>query len=154
VRISSSAVAVGVQAFIREPRRLTVTRHRLGAGAVPLRIVQVSDLHLQAIGEFEAAERNRDPRSARAAKESGQAWVLGAHRLKTWSVAVGTPAAALAPALWRAHRQAAGLCYTGALSQRWRSRPVSGFVAARGRWTVHALAMLPGAHHLDKESAA
>ncbi|GAA1106578.1 nitroreductase family protein [Nocardiopsis metallicus] len=107
-----------------------------------------------AIGEFEAAERNRDPRSARAAKESGQAWVLGAHRLKTWSVAVGTPAAALAPALWRAHRQAAGLCYAGALSQRWRCRPVSGFTAARGRWTVHALAMLPGAHHLDKESAA
>ncbi|GAA1456741.1 hypothetical protein NE857_18030 [Nocardiopsis exhalans] len=107
-----------------------------------------------AIGEFEAAGRSRDPRAADTAKESGQAWVLGARRLETWSVPVDTPAAGLAPALWRAHREAAGLCYTGALSRRWRCRPVSGFVAAHGRWTVHALAMLPGAHHLDKESAA
>lgn len=51
---AAAAAAVGVQAFVREPRRLTVTRHRLGANAAPLRIVQVSDLHLQTIEEFEA----------------------------------------------------------------------------------------------------
>lgn len=51
---AAAAAAVGFQAFVREPRRLTITRHRLGAGAAPLRIVQVTDLHLQAITDFEA----------------------------------------------------------------------------------------------------
>jgi predicted MPP superfamily phosphohydrolase len=50
---AAAAVAVGIEAFVWEPRRLTVTRHRLGGGAAPLRIVQVSDLHLQAINAFE-----------------------------------------------------------------------------------------------------
>ncbi|WP_026127661.1 nitroreductase family protein, partial [Nocardiopsis lucentensis] len=40
-----------------------------------------------AIGEFEAAARTHDPRAADLARASGQAWVLGAHRLETWSVA-------------------------------------------------------------------
>ncbi|MGW5877224.1 hypothetical protein ACWFMI_11840 [Nocardiopsis terrae] len=107
-----------------------------------------------AIGEFEAAPRTRDPRVADVAEASGQTWVLGARRLRTWSVAVDTPAAEFTRALWRGHRAAAELCYAGALSRRWRCRPVSGFVASRGRWTFHALAMLPGEHDLDKESAA
>jgi predicted MPP superfamily phosphohydrolase len=51
---AAAATAVGVQAFVREPRRVTVTRHRIGAGSAPLRIAQVSDLHLQEINEFEA----------------------------------------------------------------------------------------------------
>ena len=50
---AAAATAVGVQAFVREPRRLTVTRHRLGAGSRPLRMVQISDLHLQTIKDFE-----------------------------------------------------------------------------------------------------
>ncbi|MEV2277379.1 hypothetical protein AB0I72_17515 [Nocardiopsis sp. NPDC049922] len=107
-----------------------------------------------AIGEFEAAERARDPRAVDVARASGQAWVLGAHRLETWSVAIDAPAAEFTETLWRAHRAAAGLCYAGALSRRWRCRPVSGFVATRDRWTVHALATLPGAPDLDKESHA
>ncbi|MDA0565222.1 hypothetical protein LG943_12975 [Streptomonospora sp. S1-112] len=99
-----------------------------------------------ALSEFTAAARHR-PRADgadRAAAACGQAWVRGAHRLATWSVAVHAPAAAVADALWRSHRAAAGLCYAGALSGRWRCRPVSGFSATGGRWTVHALAMLPG----------
>jgi hypothetical protein len=107
-----------------------------------------------AIGEFEAAARAHDPLAAEVARASGQAWVLGAQRLETWSIAVDAPAAEFAGTLWRAHRAAAGLCYSGALSRRWRCRPVSGFVASRERWTVHALAMLPGEHDLDKESVA
>ncbi|MFW5418730.1 hypothetical protein J0910_19130 [Nocardiopsis sp. CNT-189] len=99
-----------------------------------------------AIGEFAAEARRRPPApgTGHAAAASGQAWVLGAHRLEAWSVPADAPAAAVAGALWRAHRAAAGLCYAGALSGRWRCRPVSGFSAARGRWIVHALAMLPG----------
>jgi predicted MPP superfamily phosphohydrolase len=52
--VAATAAVVGAQAFLREPRRLTVTRHRIGPGARTLRIAQVSDLHLQAIGELEA----------------------------------------------------------------------------------------------------
>lgn len=50
---AAAATAVGIEAFVREPRRLTVTRHRVGGGASPVRVVQLSDLHLQAIEEFE-----------------------------------------------------------------------------------------------------
>ncbi|WP_157982458.1 hypothetical protein [Nocardiopsis sp. FIRDI 009] len=107
-----------------------------------------------AIGEFEAAVRTHDPRAVDVARASGQGWVLGAHRLETWSIATDAPAAEIVEALWRAHRAAADLCYAGALSRRWRCRPVSGLVATRDRWTVHALAMLPGEPDLDKESAA
>lgn len=107
-----------------------------------------------AIGEFVAAARSR-PRAAgaqarvsglrEAAEACGQAWVLGAHRLETWSVPVDAPVAAVAEVLWRAHREAAHLCYSGALTGDRRCRPVSGFHATHGRWIVHALAMLPGA---------
>jgi uncharacterized protein len=38
---------------VLEPRRITVTRHRIGSGARPLRVVQLTDLHLQELGEFE-----------------------------------------------------------------------------------------------------
>ncbi|RKS08464.1 hypothetical protein DFP74_4162 [Nocardiopsis sp. Huas11] len=62
--------------------------------------------------------------------------------------------AVVAQTLWRAHRAATGLCHAGAPSHRWRCSPVSGFAAARDRWTMHALTMLPGAHDLDKESDA
>ncbi|MGQ0714683.1 MAG: metallophosphoesterase [Gemmatimonadaceae bacterium] len=50
---AAAAAAVGVEAFVREPRRLTVTRHRIGSGSSPMRIAQLSDLHLQTIEEFE-----------------------------------------------------------------------------------------------------
>lgn len=50
---TAAATAVGIEAFVREPRRLTVTRHRVGGGRSPVRVVQLSDLHLQAIHEFE-----------------------------------------------------------------------------------------------------
>ena len=45
---------IGAQAFIREPRRLTVTRHRIGKGERPLRVVQLTDLHLHGIHSFES----------------------------------------------------------------------------------------------------
>ncbi|GAB3213657.1 hypothetical protein ACQEU5_19570 [Marinactinospora thermotolerans] len=104
-----------------------------------------------AIGEFEGAARAPDPHAVEVARACGQTWVLGARRLETWSVATEAPAAEIADVMWRAHRAAAGLCYAGALSREWRCRPVSGFVAADGRWTVHALAMLPGGPDLDKK---
>ncbi|MFV2195018.1 hypothetical protein [Nocardiopsis sp. LOL_012] len=107
-----------------------------------------------AIAEFESGVRAPAPRTAEVAAASGQRWVLGAHHLEAWSVAVDAPAAEVAATLWRAHRSAAGLCYAGALSRRWRCRPVSGLVAAHGRWTVHALAMLPGEHDPAKETTA
>lgn len=48
--------AVGVDAFVVEPTRLDVTRHQLGRatpGGTTIRIVQISDLHLRAIGARE-----------------------------------------------------------------------------------------------------
>ncbi|MDA2806061.1 nitroreductase family protein [Nocardiopsis suaedae] len=117
-----------------------------------------------ALSEFAAAARARPPHAAGAtggplgarsvAEASGQAWVLGAHRLEAWSVPVDAdaPAAAVADVLWRAHREAAHLCYSGVLTGDRRSRPVSGFRAANGRWIVHALAMLPP--RPDEEAAA
>ncbi|MDA2811907.1 hypothetical protein O4J56_14785 [Nocardiopsis sp. RSe5-2] len=106
-----------------------------------------------AIGEFAAAARARlcvvgsaarVPETRGAVEACEQAWVLGAHRLETWSVPVDASTAAVAEVLWRAHREAAHLCYSSALTGEWRCRPVSGFRAVQGRWTVHAVAMLPG----------
>ncbi len=49
--------ASGVEAAVLEPRRLALTRHRLGrgdgGGESSLAIVQVSDLHLRTVGELE-----------------------------------------------------------------------------------------------------
>jgi len=49
--------AAGVEAAVLEPRRLAVTRHRLGRGdgdgESNLAIVQVSDLHLRTVGGLE-----------------------------------------------------------------------------------------------------
>jgi uncharacterized protein len=50
---AATAAAVGIEALWLEPRRLTVTRHRIGGGPRPLRVVQLSDLHLQDIHPFE-----------------------------------------------------------------------------------------------------
>lgn len=48
------AAATGVDAFGIEPRRVTITRHSLGAPTGPLlRLVQLSDLHLRSIGRHE-----------------------------------------------------------------------------------------------------
>ena len=49
----AAAGAVGIEALWLEPRRVTVTRHRVGGGSRPLRVVQLSDLHLQGIHQFE-----------------------------------------------------------------------------------------------------
>jgi uncharacterized protein len=49
----AAVTAVGVEALWLEPRRVTVTRHRVGGGARPLRVVQLSDLHLHGIHQFE-----------------------------------------------------------------------------------------------------
>jgi predicted MPP superfamily phosphohydrolase len=47
--------ALGTDAFAIEPNRVEVTRHRLGRpdGSQPLRIAQLSDLHLRAVGFHE-----------------------------------------------------------------------------------------------------
>ncbi|MBB6174918.1 hypothetical protein HNR23_004978 [Nocardiopsis mwathae] len=122
---------------------------------IPWRRAALAARRSPAIDEFAGAARHR-PHAAGAehvAAACGQAWVLGAHRLETWSVATDAPVAAVADILWRAHRAAAGLCYSGALSGRWRCRPVSGFRAVRGRWIVHALAMLPGDPNVAEETA-
>jgi predicted MPP superfamily phosphohydrolase len=48
-------VATGVDAFAVEPGRVTVTRHTFGSGDGPvLRLVQLADLHLHAVGGHEA----------------------------------------------------------------------------------------------------
>ncbi|MGH7549243.1 MAG: metallophosphoesterase [Gemmatimonadota bacterium] len=57
-------VASGVDAFAIEPGRLTVTRHAFGAGdgggasgaggGATLRLVQLTDLHLHEVGDYEA----------------------------------------------------------------------------------------------------
>ena len=49
----AAAAAAGIEALWLEPRRVTVTRHRMGEGSRPLRVVQLSDLHLQDIHQFE-----------------------------------------------------------------------------------------------------
>jgi predicted MPP superfamily phosphohydrolase len=50
---AATAAAVGIEALWLEPRRVTVTRHRVGGGSKSLRVVQLSDLHLQDIHQFE-----------------------------------------------------------------------------------------------------
>ncbi|PXY18521.1 hypothetical protein [Prauserella flavalba] len=111
-----------------------------------------------ALSEFEQATGRRpDPRAVEVARLSGQAWVLGADRVETWSVPAQAPARDIAEAVWQAHRRAASLCYEGVLSGRWRSRPVSGIAAGHGRWITHALAMLPSnghGHTNDAQEAA
>lgn len=42
-----------MEALWLEPRRVTVTRHRVGGGPRPLRVVQLSDLHLDGVHQFE-----------------------------------------------------------------------------------------------------
>jgi len=49
-----AATGIGLDALVVEPRRVTTTQHRLGAGGGPtLRIVQLSDLHLRRAGSHE-----------------------------------------------------------------------------------------------------
>src|SRR5919109_224331 len=50
----AAVTVVGAEAFILEPRRLTVTRHRIGTGQRPLRVVHLTDLHLRGIHSFES----------------------------------------------------------------------------------------------------
>jgi predicted MPP superfamily phosphohydrolase len=51
----AGAVALaGVRAFLWEPRRLTITRHRLGTGDRTIRVAQLTDLHIQRLGDYEA----------------------------------------------------------------------------------------------------
>jgi predicted MPP superfamily phosphohydrolase len=54
VAAGAVAAVVGLEAFVREPRALTVTRHRIGGGKRPLRLVQLTDLHLHGIHSFES----------------------------------------------------------------------------------------------------
>lgn len=103
------------------------------------------------VGEFEKATGTRLNGAAQVALASGQSWVLGAHRIRTWSISTRATPAEFADVLWRSHRTAAAQCYWATLSG-WRSRPVSGFVAAHGRWTVHALAMLPEGDDSGRET--
>ena len=53
VAAGAAAAALGAEALWLEPRRVTVSRHRLGNGRTPIRVVQLSDLHLQDIHQFE-----------------------------------------------------------------------------------------------------
>lgn len=108
-----------------------------------------------ALAEFRAAPAGDSPHAEHLVRMSGQDWVRGAARLRSWSVPAAVAAEEFAAALWRAHRAAAADCYVGALSGAWRYRPVSGFCAGPdGRWTMHALAGLPGPHPFDKETGA
>ncbi|WP_052809526.1 nitroreductase family protein [Streptomonospora alba] len=88
----------------------------------------------------------------RTAAASAQAWVRGATRLHTWAIPSGAATAELAAAVWDAHRAAAAICYADAATGDWRSRPVSGFAAEDGHWTIHALAALPGRRRVATET--
>lgn len=46
VAAGAATAALGAEALWLEPRRVTVSRHRLGNGRTPIRVVQLSDLHL------------------------------------------------------------------------------------------------------------
>jgi hypothetical protein len=52
---TAATAALAIDAFAVEPRRVTVTRHAIGAGpdGPTLRLVQLADLHLQEIGDHE-----------------------------------------------------------------------------------------------------
>ena len=50
---AATAAAIGVETLLLEPRRVTVTRHRVSGGTRSLRVVQLTDLHLQDIHQFE-----------------------------------------------------------------------------------------------------
>src|SRR5262245_45844366 len=48
------AAGLAADAFAVEPGRIAVTRHRVGStGSTPVRLTQLSDLHLRSIGEHE-----------------------------------------------------------------------------------------------------
>lgn len=52
--VGAAVVGTAADAFAIEPRRVDVTRHRIGAsGGKAARIVQLSDLHLPAVGRHE-----------------------------------------------------------------------------------------------------
>ncbi len=53
VAAGAATAALGAEALWLEPRRVTVSRHRLGNGRTPIRVVQLSDLHLQDIHQLE-----------------------------------------------------------------------------------------------------
>jgi len=62
VAAGAAAAALGAEALWLEPRRVTVSRHRVGNGRTSIRVAQLSDLHLQDIHQFEvdvAAEVGR-----------------------------------------------------------------------------------------------
>ncbi|HVE33307.1 MAG TPA: metallophosphoesterase [Gemmatimonadaceae bacterium] len=52
---SIAAASAAANAFAIEPGRVAVTRHRVGSatGSVPLRVTQLSDLHLRSVGAHE-----------------------------------------------------------------------------------------------------
>lgn len=56
--VGGIASIVGIDAFLLEPKDVEITRHRVGAtgrgSASGLRVVQLSDLHLQEIGGYES----------------------------------------------------------------------------------------------------
>jgi uncharacterized protein len=55
VTAGACIAAIGVHAIGIEPNRVTITRHAVGGGDGPLlRVVQLSDMHLRAIGRHEA----------------------------------------------------------------------------------------------------
>ncbi|PZR53739.1 hypothetical protein DNL40_06340 [Xylanimonas oleitrophica] len=83
--------------------------------------------------------------AAEAARQSGQAWVLGADRVLTWA-RPGRVCAAAYPHLWNVHRQAARLTYHLARAGH-AARAVSGFTeepSAGAAPLLHAVAVLRG----------
>ena len=96
----------------------------------------------------------RTPKAGQIAAVSGQSWVRNADRVETWSIPVHSSPGRLAGALWAAHREAASLCYSAALSGSWQIRPVSGIPASDGQWIMHALAMLKPASQTDRQDDA
>lgn len=54
--LAGGTAAVAADAFGLETRRIEVTRHRIGSGGPPsLTLVQLSDLHMKAVGDHERA---------------------------------------------------------------------------------------------------
>lgn len=95
------------------------------------------------------------PEVAEVARQSGQAWVLGADRVLTWPRTRKVDAAVYAH-LWLAHREAARRSYD-LIRQGHGVRAVSGFTAPPGdggRPLLHAITVLDHHGHGERERHA
>ena len=116
---------------MRLPQEWTLNKHRVHALAAR---------RSARVGDF-APRKQLDKRARDIALFSGQGWVAEADHVETWGVSINNSARNIYEHLWKAHREAASLCYSATLTDRWVTRPVSGMAARNGWWCMHSVAM-------------